>query len=209
MGWWFLCVFLLAGVCLATASLPTSAGASQHSLSSLNEKDARPPLRYLRSHMRSDSTKIIRSPARIRRSIIQLRGGLSDAETPTSVLVSTSFGSHFLDKKKRLTILKNSTVAELKSQIHQKFPGSPPTELQNLYFTSRYLTDDDEVVSNITALSPIPIFLDMMCGTGVYNRTMSITQAIDAYVATIVQQSFLGDKMREILSSPIRGLNDF
>jgi hypothetical protein len=158
--------------------------------------------RRIKSVRKTENKRDISTIAK-NRKILNIRGGLADNETPTPVLVSTSFGSDFLDKKKRLTILKNSTVAELKSQIQQKFPGSPPIQLQNLYFTSRYLADDDELVSNLTALSPIPILLDMVCGTSVYNRTLSITQAIDAYAATVVQQSFLGEKMRSILSLPL------
>lgn len=40
-----------------------------------------------------------------------------------SVIISTSLGSTFLDKKKRLNVPRNTTVSELKELLHQKFPG--------------------------------------------------------------------------------------
>lgn len=114
---------------------------------------------------------------------------------PCSVLVSTSLGSSFLDKKKRLELGTNATVLELKQQLQSKFPGSPPAAIQRIFFGVRLL-QDDEIVSNLTsALSPIPILLDMMSGTSVYNKTMSISQAIEAYAACTVQQSYIGSKM--------------
>jgi hypothetical protein len=148
--------------------------------------------------------------------LLKLRGGRADVEqeapvkaeeiikeepTPVvgetcSVLVSTSVGSAFLDKKKRLTIPRNATVAELKQLIEKKFPGCPPTALQRLFLGVRAL-DDNEVMGNITVASPTPLLLDMMSGTSVYNKTLSISQALEAYAASIVQQAYLGAKMRE------------
>ena len=46
-----------------------------------------------------------------------------DVNPICTVLVSTSFGSSFLDKRKRLTINRNATVSELKTLIREKFPG--------------------------------------------------------------------------------------
>ena len=119
---------------------------------------------------------------------------------PTDVLVSTSFGSSFLDKKKKLVMNSNDTVLDLKMQLSTKFPGMPPVALQNLYYSSRLL-NDDELVRNISTLSPLPLVLDMMSGTSVYNRSMSVTQALDAYVATIVQQSYLGAQLQRLYTN--------
>lgn len=138
--------------------------------------------------------------------IMRVRGG-SDAATSgvnsneaaapvenCAILVSTSVGSVFLDKKKRLTISRNSTIAELKSLIEKKFPGCPPTGLQRLFLGARALSDE-ELVGNITITTPTPILLDMLSGTSVYNKTLSISQALEAHAALIVQQSYLGAKM--------------
>jgi hypothetical protein len=45
----------------------------------------------------------------------------------------------------------------------------------------------------------------MLTGTSVYNKTMSITQALEAYASVIVHQAYIGDKMKAqyaALSSP-------
>lgn len=132
---------------------------------------------------------------------IAIKGGSTMADTqieqPCAVLVSTSLGSSFLDKKKRLTIARNGTVLDLKSQIHEKFPGSPPQGLQKLFYGFRVL-DDTELVSNLTTLSPIPIILDMFSGTSAYNKTMSISQALEAYAALTAHSAYLSDKMRAV-----------
>lgn len=109
------------------------------------------------------------------------------------MLVSTSIGSTFLDKKKKLSLASNATVFELKEQLQQKFPGSPPIIIQRLFFGLRKLSDTD-VVGNLTKLSPIPLLLDAMSGTSVYEKaSLSVSQLIEAYVASIVQQAYLND----------------
>jgi len=115
----------------------------------------------------------------------------------TDVVVATSIGSVFLDKKKKLSIGRNETVHDLKVQISKKFPGSPPVSLQKLYFTSRML-NDTEKIGNISVISPIPIILDMVSGTSVYNRNMSVSQALEAYAASVVQQSYLGARLQQL-----------
>lgn len=116
-----------------------------------------------------------------------------------TILVSTSVGSMFLDKKKRLTIARNGTIAELKHLIEKKFPGCPPTRLQRLFLGVRQL-GDEELIGNITISSPTPILLDMLSGTSVYNKTLSISQALEAHAASIVQQAYLGTKLQSIFS---------
>ena len=65
--------------------------------------------------------------------------------SPTcSVLVSTSIGSTFLDKRKKITINGNATVRDLKAMVCDKFPGSPPVELQRLFFGSRMLNETEQ-----------------------------------------------------------------
>lgn len=150
--------------------------------------------------------------------IILLRGGSTgtiDRKDSTivsslSVVVSTSFGSSFLDKKKKFTLASNSTIFDLKEQIASKFPGSPPVEIQQLYFSSRHLIDDSELVSNISSMQPVPILLDVISGNSVYNRTLSIRQSLEAYVSTVVQQSFIGKKLNSLYSrslSPVEAVS--
>lgn len=127
-----------------------------------------------------------------------MRGTNASLVGSTTVLVSTVFGSLFLDKTKRLTLDKNSSVFDLKHQISAKFPGSPPKELQRLYYNSRIL-NDNEKIGSLTLLSPVPILLDMMSGTSIYDKSLSVTQGLDAYVATITQQAFLGSEMQALL----------
>jgi hypothetical protein len=114
------------------------------------------------------------------------------------VLVTTSLGSSFLDKKKRLTLPANLTVFELKLQLSSKFPGSPPVGLQRLFYASRLL-NDSEVLGRTTTLSPLPLVLDMISGTSAYNRTLSIRSSIEAYVSTLVHQAYIGAKIRDQL----------
>ena len=117
-----------------------------------------------------------------------------------TVVVSTSFGSSFLDKKKKFLVPNNTTVAELKEQIATKFPGSPPVEIQQLFYNSKFLNNDSQLISNLSVIQPFSILLDTISGTSVYNRTLSIKQALEAYVATVVQQSFIGKKINSIYS---------
>jgi len=139
---------------------------------------------------------------------IKLRGGEEKAtaeveeeekeeKPPCVVLVSTNVGSSFLDKKKRLTLAGNGTVADLKMEIQQRFPGSPPAGLQKLYFGIKKLRDED-VVSNLSALQPLPVMLDMLTGTSVYNKSMSISQALEAYASLAAQQAYIGENLRSL-----------
>ena len=162
-----------------------------------------------------DSTSNSNNRRKYPRHSIYIRGGSTDIDTkdnynneeqqgPCTILVSTSVGSSFLDKKKRLTVNRNATVADLKQQLQLKFPGGPPISLQKLFYGVKSLKDDD-VIGNITTASSIPILLDMLTGTSVYNKTMSITQALEAYASVIVHQAYIGDKMKAqyaALSSP-------
>lgn len=143
-----------------------------------------------------------------------MRGGSSNVKTnddlseksldsgmkSVSVLVSTSIGSDFLDKKKKLILSRNSTVYDLKQQIKLKFPGSPPEELQRLFLGVRELADH-EILQNITTMPLIPILLDMITGTSVYSKSLSVSQAIDAYISSIVQQAYLGDQLRAFVDT--------
>jgi hypothetical protein len=117
----------------------------------------------------------------------------------TSIIVSTQLGSTFLDKKKRVKVPRNATVIELKRLLHQKFPGSPPVSLQRLFFGMKYLNDDD-IIGNITTLNPIPLLLDMLTGTSVYDKTLSISQALEAYSCLHVQQAYVGDKLNSLFT---------
>lgn len=113
------------------------------------------------------------------------------------LMISTMYGSAFLDKKKKITCRWNDTIRDVKEQLSKKFAGSPAVALQHLYMGNRELRDD-EIVANIStaALPMIPVQLDMMSGTSVYGKTMSIRQALEAYVATIVQHSYLSTELQ-------------
>eukprot|EP00981_Chlorochromonas_danica_P010720 scaffold3345_cov164-Ochromonas_danica.AAC.6 len=115
-----------------------------------------------------------------------------------NILISTSIGSSFLDKKKKVTLPANTTIAELKEYLQSKFPGSPPKELQHLYYGTRLL-GDDEVVSNITTLPTIPLLLDMVSGHSIYDKTMSIEQALEGYVASVVQLTYLSNQLKTVI----------
>jgi len=144
-------------------------------------------------------------------SIFRFRGGQdasnqidsSGSSAPTTipttatVLVSTSIGSLFLDKKKKLVVSRNCTILELKETIRDKFPGGPPVQLQKLFFGTRVL-NDSELVANITTATQVPLLLDMLTGTSAYNRTMSVIEALEAYTASLTQQAYIGDKLRSI-----------
>lgn len=135
-----------------------------------------------------------------------IRGGCQEEEGPVSVLVSTSFGSQFLDKKKRLQLSRNSTIEELKQLIEQKFPANPPVQLQRLFAGIRYLSDDDRL-GNVSTGSSAMILLDMPSGTSIYNKTLTIYQALEAYAALTVQQTFIGDKIKALYSPNSAPLN--
>ena len=145
--------------------------------------------------------------------VIELRCGSSIQASPDTmditkenpptescaIILSTSIGSVFLDKKKKLMVPRNSTVADLKRLVQKKFPGCPPTALQRLFLGVRVLSDN-EIIGNLTVNSVTPILLDMITGTSVYNKTLSISQALEAHAALIIQQSYLGAKMLESYS---------
>ena len=153
--------------------------------------------------------------------IISIRGGLTAVETKSSFssssdtnitstqtqqpnltgnatcIITTSLGSSFLDKTKKISIQRNSSVSQLKALIHDKFPGSPPVILQKVFYGFRAL-NNTEIIGNITSSNQIPILLDMISGTGGYNKTMSISQAIEAYVSVIVHQTYLSSTMKKV-----------
>lgn len=157
---------------------------------------------------RAPGLRTARSLPRQHVRILSIRGGAAEAVAeeqeqtgPLSVLVSTSYGSSFLDKKKRLQVPRNTTVAELKAMIEQKFPANPPCELQRLFFGVRYLRDEDRL-GNLTSASVAPILLDMPSGTSVYNKSMSIAQALEAYSSLVVQQAYLANTLKSLYEYP-------
>lgn len=129
-------------------------------------------------------------------------GAVDPAEDgrPVSVTVATSFGSTFLDKKKRLQLPRNSSVASLKELIESKFPANPPVRLQRLFAGTRYMRDED-LVGNFTSASTLLVLLDMPSGTSVYNKSLTVEQALEAYSALTVQQTFLADKLKSLFSN--------
>jgi len=112
------------------------------------------------------------------------------------VLVTTSIGSSFLDKKKRFILRDNMTVAELKAEVQKKFPGCPPVALQNIYFGLKRL-GDDECIASVSPARPLPLMLDMLSGTSAYNRTFAVSQALEAYAALQTHQAYISSKIQQ------------
>jgi len=203
MNLFLLVVLLLLNVVLLVARGPYEAIRSS--------RIARKPAPLEKSAESGKVTTIV--PAHRLSRLMPLRGGssvgfnlteiLKKSRAPVNnagtaeVLVATSIGSLFLDKKKKIIMGRNETISDLKKQISKKFPGSPPVLLQNLYFASRLL-DDGEFVGNISRTSPVPIVLDMVSGTSVYNKTLAVSQALEAYVASVVQQTYLGATLQQL-----------
>ena len=59
----------------------------------------------------------------------------------------------------------------------------------------------------VLCVQPVPILLDAIAGTSVYNRTLSIRQALEAYVATVVQQSYIGKQLNSLHSTSAASSN--
>ena len=122
-------------------------------------------------------------------------------------VVSTSLGSSFLDKKKKIVVPFNSTILDLKSQIFAKFPGNPPINLQNIYYGVRKL-NDTEIIGNLSKLYPVPLLLDMISGTSTYNKFMSVSQALEAFASLTVHQVYLNAKIHDLYSSKFELKNE-
>lgn len=118
-----------------------------------------------------------------------------------TVTVTTSIGSSFLDKIKRLSISRNASILELKQSIRDKFPGNPPMQLQRLFYGFRILGNHSQKVGELTTSPQVPILLDMLSGTSGYNKTMSISQAVEAYVAVQVHHTYLSLAMQKVFNS--------
>jgi hypothetical protein len=43
-------------------------------------------------------------------------------------------------------------------------------------------------MADMSTARPVPLVLDMLSGTGAYNKTMTVTQAIEAYAAIQTHQ---------------------
>lgn len=115
-----------------------------------------------------------------------------------TVIVSTNVGSSFLDKKKKIVVAKNTTIRDIKAQLQQKFPGSPPMAIQRLFYGLRKL-EDHEILGNLTNSNvPLPLVLDVITGTSSYNKTLTVSQALEAYASLSVHQSYLGQQFRTI-----------
>lgn len=118
------------------------------------------------------------------------------SSAPINIIVKNFVGGEtgayaFLDKKIRITATSNCTVQEIKEKITEKFPGYPPSCIQRLFFTNRLLRDED-VLGNITTMPSLVLTLDIISGTTVYQKTVSVSQALEAYVSTLVHQAYIG-----------------
>lgn len=93
-------------------------------------------------------------------------------------------------------------MTKLKEVIQEKFPGHPPTGLQKLYLESKIM-QNDEILGHLTNKILLPIQLDLMSGTMLYNKTsVSLSKAIDAYISLSVHEAYLSNKLTEVITSP-------
>lgn len=119
----------------------------------------------------------------------------SENKESIQVLVSTLVGSSFLDKRKKFSIAPTATIRHLKTLIKAKYPGSPPIALQKLVLQDTVLDDSTEIGS----VESSSLLLDTLSGSGsFFNRTLSLSQTIDAYLATVAQSSFIGNKLHSL-----------
>eukprot|EP01040_Poterioochromonas_malhamensis_P004909 gene4909-5266_t len=140
---------------------------------------------------------------------MRIRGGSTEIENReekkenVNILVTTSIGTSFLDKKKKFLLPSDTTVQDLKQMIHQKFPGTPPTSLQKLYYQSQLLANDSQTIHEVMETTggvsdQMPILLDMIVGTASYQKNFTVSQALEAYASSVVQLAYIGDKLRSI-----------
>ena len=115
------------------------------------------------------------------------------------IIVSTSLGSQFLNKRKKCTVASNATIASVKEKLAIVYPGTPPAELQRLYFGLKYLSDATPI-ANITNMRPIPLLMDNLSGTGSYQRNMSIAETLEAYAALLTQQIYVNEKLASFIA---------
>jgi hypothetical protein len=118
---------------------------------------------------------------------------------PKQILVSTLIGSEFLDKRKNIPVPSTANVRYLKKLIRAKYPGSPPISLQRLVSGSEVLSDET-LIANVGP----SVLLETLSGTGSYNRSLNVLKTIDAYLATIVQSSFIGSKLHSLQTTFLR-----
>lgn len=130
---------------------------------------------------------------------------INDKSSSIDVIVSTSLGSKFLNKRKKCTVSANATIANLKEKLAIVYPGTPPKELQRLYFGLKYLVDDMPV-ANITSMRPVPLLMDILSGVGTYQRNMSIADTLEAYAALLTQEMYVNEKIASLLA-PIDNSN--
>jgi hypothetical protein len=156
------------------------------------------------------SVEAIRSPtSSTLLNYLKFRGSSAlTEETPENkdvdVIISTSLGSSFLDKKKKLKMKQSQTIKEVKESLKDKFPGSPPIVLQRL-FQMNTLLPDELPLANLTQNNQgnsVLLILDMITGTSSYNRTLSVEQTVAAYLSSVVHLTYISDKLRQISNSP-------
>ena len=154
-------------------------------------------------------------------SILNYRGGSALTQPPSirsevrqsdisgqpeyrSLVVTVSSGSRYLYRRKLLRLESNATVAGLKDSLTLVFPGCPPAALQSLYIGSRLLSDDMRI-EDITDLSPIPVSLDLLTGTGIYNRTiLSVSEALEMLAALEAHAIANANMQLELIDGSVR-----
>lgn len=153
----------------------------------------------------TECRSFVSSPGRTMRIL----GGSTEIENReekkenVNILVTTSIGTSFLDKKKKFLLPSDTTVQDLKQMIHQKFPGTPPTSLQKLYYQSQLLANDSQTLHEVMDTTggvsdQMPILLDMIVGTASYQKNFTVSQALEAYASSVVQLAYIGDKLRSL-----------
>lgn len=120
-----------------------------------------------------------------------------------SILVSVPGPSEFMHRRRSFDINPNDTVASLKQLIEKAFPGQPPFKLQRLFLGTTELRNDD-VIGSLSDQSRLTVTLDTLCGTNAYNRTMSISEAIEAMCAIDVH---LAANFEAQMEEVLKGIN--
>lgn len=138
----------------------------------------------------------VQSPPSIRQALSALPNGAQLESRP--VVVTVSAGSRYLDRRRLLRVKSTSSIADVRASLREQFPGLPPVKLQRLYLGSKLLADED-VISELTDLSPVPLSLDLLTGTGIYNRTvLSVADALEMLTALEVHSTANSELQRQL-----------
>jgi hypothetical protein len=152
------------------------------------------------------STSLSHTPFKLHTVLKNYRGGQIDLkkipsnEIITVWILSKFGGSHYLEKRIKLEMHKNSTIEMVKSLISKQFPGNPPTDLQNLFFGFDQVQNSQKLFE-ISNNKILPLQLDLISGTKSYQKVKSVREALEGYVSSQIHDIFLSQQALRLLSS--------